>query len=75
MFKALSKTELKDLPTGSFTVIVPFREQLEQKRGDQLKKFVEYFETLGWPVLIVEQSDDGQKFNRGALNTSKLHRK
>ena len=67
MFKALSKTELKDLPTGSFTVIVPFREQLEQKRGDQLKKFVEYFETLGWPVLIVEQSDDGQKFNRGAL--------
>ena len=67
MFKALSKTELKDLPTGSFTVIVPFREQLEQKRGDQLKKFVDHFEQLGWPVLVVEQSDDGKKFNRGAL--------
>jgi|APCry1669191961_1035387.scaffolds.fasta_scaffold00002_4 hypothetical protein len=67
MFKALPKAELKDFPTGSFTIIVPFREQLEQKRGDQLKKFVEHFEQLGWPVLVVEQSDDGKKFNRGAL--------
>ena len=66
MFKTLEKSDANKLPRGTFTVVVPFREQVEQKRGDQLKKFVEYFEKLEWPVLIVEQTE-GEKFNRGAL--------
>jgi hypothetical protein len=67
MFKALPKSELKNLPKGSFTIVVPYRDQPEQNRADQLKKFNDYFVELGWTVLIVEQSQDGKKFNRGAL--------
>jgi hypothetical protein len=50
-------------------VVVPFRENVDQKRGEQLARFVAYFEKeLPWMrVLIVEQSQDGRKFNRGAL--------
>ena len=66
MFKALQKSELPNLPTGSFTIVVPYRDQPEQNRSDQLKKFSEFFDKLGWPVLIVEQTE-GKKFNRGAL--------
>ena len=66
MFKALPKSELKNLAKGSFTIVVPYRDQPEQNRSDQLKKFNAYFDTLGWPVLIVEQTQ-GEKFNRGAL--------
>jgi glycosyltransferase involved in cell wall biosynthesis len=66
MFKTLEKSDANKLPRGTFTVVVPFREQVEQKRGDQLKKFIAYFEKLDWPVLIVEQTE-GKKFNRGAL--------
>ena len=66
MFKTLEKSDLKNLSTGSFTIVVPYRDQPEQKRSDQLKKFNAYFDTLGWPVLIVEQTE-GKKFNRGAL--------
>ena len=51
---------------ASFTVIVPFREQAEQKRGEQLKKFLKHFDKLGYPVLVVEQAE-GKKFNRGML--------
>ena len=66
MFKSLEKADLKSMHEDSFTVIVPFREQAEQKRGEQLKKFVKHFEKLGYPVLIVEQGE-GKKFNRGML--------
>ena len=66
MFKSLEKDELKSMHQASFTVIVPFREQVEQKRGEQLKKFLKHFDKLGYPVLIVEQGE-GKKFNRGML--------
>ena len=66
MFKSLEKIELKNMHQASFTVIVPFREQVDQKRGEQLKKFLKHFEKLGYPVLVVEQ-EDGKKFNRGML--------
>jgi hypothetical protein len=66
MFKTLTASDANKLPRGTFTIVVPFREQVEQKRGEQLKKFVAYFEKLGWAVLIVEQTE-GEKFNRGAL--------
>jgi len=66
MFKALEKADLKSMHTSSFTVIVPFREQPQQKRGEQLKKFLKHFEKIGYPVLVVEQ-EEGKKFNRGML--------
>jgi hypothetical protein len=66
MFKTLEKSSLKDLPKGSFTVIVPYRDQPEQNRAQQLDNFITHFSTLGYPVLIVEQTDE-KKFNRGKL--------
>lgn len=55
-------------------VVVPFREQPPlQQRGEQLAKFLphitRFLEGLGVParVLIVQQSDDERKFNRGQL--------
>jgi len=66
MFKSLEKADLKSMHTSSFTIVVPFREQLEQKRGEQLKKFLKHFDKLGYPVLVVEQTE-GKKFNRGML--------
>jgi hypothetical protein len=66
MFKSLEKADLKSMGKTSFTIVVPFREQLEQKRGEQLKKFLKHFEKLGYPVLVVEQ-EEGKKFNRGML--------
>jgi predicted glycosyltransferase involved in capsule biosynthesis len=66
MFKALEKADLKSMHQASFTVIVPFREQVEQKRSEQLKKFLKHFDKLGYPVLVVEQ-EEGKKFNRGML--------
>jgi hypothetical protein len=66
MFKTLTASDANKLPRGSFTIVVPFREQVQQNRGDQLKKFIAYFDKLEWPVLIVEQTE-GKKFNRGAL--------
>eukprot|EP00438_Fugacium_kawagutii_P005348 Skav210322 [mRNA] locus=scaffold475:316162:316593:- [translate_table: standard] len=55
-------------------VVVPFREQLPlQHRGEQLARFLphmrRFLSSLGVParVLVVEQSQDGRKFNRGQL--------
>jgi predicted glycosyltransferase involved in capsule biosynthesis len=66
MFKSLEKADLKSMHKASFTIIVPFREQAEQKRGEHLKKFLKHFEKLEYPVLVVEQ-EEGKKFNRGML--------
>eukprot|EP00514_Thraustochytrium_sp_LLF1b_P000332 CAMPEP_0184513824 /NCGR_PEP_ID=MMETSP0198_2-20121128/3629_1 /TAXON_ID=1112570 /ORGANISM="Thraustochytrium sp., Strain LLF1b" /LENGTH=373 /DNA_ID=CAMNT_0026903959 /DNA_START=266 /DNA_END=1384 /DNA_ORIENTATION=- len=64
-------------PRGrTVVIIVPFRDQHEsQQRAKHLAKFVPHMEAfLGnneeiWDfhILIVEQSDDGRKFNRGKL--------
>ena len=55
-------------------VVVPFREQLPlQHRGEQLARFLphmrRFLSGLEIPhrVLVVEQSQDGRKFNRGQL--------
>jgi hypothetical protein len=50
------------------TILVPFREQVEQKRGEHLKKFISHMSRYhpDWTILIIEQSE-GEKFNRGAL--------
>jgi len=64
----ISKKEILELPKGIPYLIIPYREQLEQKRGEQLDMFIKHMKRWhsDWPILIVEQHDD-KKFNRGAL--------
>lgn len=56
-------------------VIVPFRDQGDQGRGKQLEQFIAHYSALpNLQLLIVEQSNDGRKFNRGAvLNAGYLY--
>jgi N-terminal domain of galactosyltransferase/N-terminal region of glycosyl transferase group 7 len=69
MFIPLSPSEVKDFPQGTPCILVPFRDNVEQSRGHQLKQFVSHIHRRhpDWTVLVIEQSDDGRKFNRGAL--------
>lgn len=69
MFVPLELKEVKSMEQGIPAIVVPFREQVEQQRGEQLKKFVSHMSRYhsDWPVIIVEQSDDGRKINLGAL--------
>ena len=65
----LSPTDAKQLPQGTPTIIVPFRDNAAQDRAGQLKTFVTFMKRWhpDWNILIIEQSEDGRKFNRGAL--------
>lgn len=69
MYIPLEIKDANQLPKGTPTILVPFREQPEQKRGEQLQKFVSHINRYhpDWNVLVIEQSDDERKFNRGAL--------
>jgi len=53
----------------SVVIIVPYRNDIFNERKEQLEKFVDYYHDYlpNCKILIVEQSDDGKKFNRGAL--------
>ena len=66
MFHPLPPGDIRELEKTQPVIIVPFREQLEQKRGEQLQKFVKHFEKLPVKILVVEQTE-GKKFNKGAL--------
>lgn len=64
--------DLKDVATfeqGTPCILVPFRDNAEQDRGHQLKRFISHIHRYhpDWIVLVIEQSQDGRKFNRGAL--------
>jgi hypothetical protein len=55
-------------------VIVPFRDlRAEQKRYQQMMKFIPFMEEyllkedVAFKIFIIEQSNDGRKFNRGKL--------
>lgn len=54
-------------------IIVPYREQPAQNRGAQLQQFIQYYtqyfsnQIVKPHIYIIEQSNDGKKFNRGAL--------
>jgi hypothetical protein len=69
MYIPLELSEVKDFEQGIPTILVPFREQVEQKRGQQLKKFLNHIHRYhpDWKVIVIEQSNDDRKFNRGAL--------
>lgn len=69
MFVPLSLAKLKSFDKGNPLIIVPFRENLEQNRMEQLETFSKHIHKYhpDWLVLIIEQSNDNKKFNRGAL--------
>ena len=52
-------------------IIVPFRDLKEQERMEQLKRFIPYMcnfldkANLEYNIFVIEQSDDGYKFNAG----------
>ena len=58
-------------PRSCIAVIVPFRDQLEQDRSAQLKAFEQHMTAFlkggRFVIIVVRQSQDGRKFNRGQL--------
>lgn len=69
MFLSLNLKEVKKMEQGNPTILVPYRDNAEQERSTQLKKFISHMARYHpeWNILIIEQSQDGNKFNRGAL--------
>jgi len=65
----LTLADAKKLPQEVPTIVVPYRDNAEQERASQLKKFCSHMSRYhpDWTILIIEQSQDGRKFNRGAL--------
>jgi hypothetical protein len=61
------KSTTKIIKNKNTIIIVPFRENKYQNRGEQLQKFIQHYNLIGIPILIVTQSDDDRGFNRGAL--------
>lgn len=49
--------------SGKTIILVPFRDDGNQNRTEQLQKFLEHYRM---PILVIEQSSE-YKFNRGAL--------
>jgi len=72
-FKSISIDDAKKMEKSEKVfILVPYRENKEKERGVQLKEFAKVFgsNTNPWNkfhTLVIEQSDDGRKFNRGAL--------
>ena len=69
LYLSLNLKDAKTLPHDTPTILVPFRDQMQQKRSEQLTKFISHMMRYhpDWKILVIEQSDDGRKFNRGAL--------
>lgn len=69
MFVPLSPKDVDGFEQGTPCILVPFRDNKEQDRSGQLRKFISHIHRYhkDWRVIIIEQSDDDRKFNRGAL--------
>lgn len=69
MFHPLSVKQSKEFSQSLPTLLIPYRNQIEQNRSEQLQKFISHMKRWhpNWLVIIIEQSDDNKKFNRGAL--------
>jgi hypothetical protein len=69
MFVEVDLKQVKELPKSIPIILVPYRDNAEQERADHLKKFVSHMARYhpDWRVLVIEQSQDERKFNRGAL--------
>jgi hypothetical protein len=57
--------ETAPVSTNNTVIIVPFRDSGDQDRTKQLEQFIEHYKTMN--ILVVEQSKDQMKFNRGML--------
>jgi len=61
-----SKKVFKDT---KIAIIVPYRDNKEQERAQQLKKFIEHFKEFlkgfNYKIFIIEQAEHNIKFNRG----------
>jgi len=74
--KKIEKVEIKleDIHSSSIlqskvAIIVPYRNNKFQSRDKQLALFIEYYHSYlpNLDIYVIEQSEDGKKFNRGAL--------
>ncbi len=65
----IEKFNDKMMKDGKTIIIIPYRENKVQKRREQLETITKYFQDKlpNVQLLIVEQSDDNNKFNRGKL--------
>lgn len=59
------------IPIGT-AIIIPYRDDTTGTRSDQLNEFLNYMDAYLKPcdrchIYIIEQSEDGKKFNRGKL--------
>ena len=74
MYENTPESTSESIKNGNKTaIIIPFRESDKNKktRTNQLNKLVRYFGNylrgVNYMIYVVEQSNDGRKFNRGAL--------
>jgi hypothetical protein len=76
--KSISKNKTKKVSPNKSkckkrtAIIVPFRDDKDNIRSNQLKQFLSYMKSYlsdsnCYDIFIIEQSDDGRKFNRGKL--------
>ena len=67
----ISEKDLQPDYTKKLAIIVPYRDNPEQDRKSQLDKFTKHvnkvFSGKNWKLYVIEQSDDGRKFNKGVL--------
>ena len=67
----IDKEDLLPDYNKKIAIIVPYRDNTKQDRKTQLKKFIIHMNDIlngkNWKLYVIEQTDDGRKFNRGAL--------
>lgn len=72
IFNKLSLTAIKT-SNEKFSILIPYRDNAYQNRSEQLKTLIPYLEeklskhTNDFKIIVIEQSNDDKKFNRGAL--------
>ena len=66
-FKAKTYTQKEETNLATMAIVIPFRDSGDQNRTEQLNAWLAKPQHRGLNVLVVEQTADGQKFNRGAL--------
>ena len=67
--KELIVEDVKENNDSKIAVIVPYRNNKYQSRDKQLALFIEYYHSFlpNLDIYVIEQSEDGKKFNKGAI--------
>ena len=68
----LNKSDFKSDKKAKVAIIVPYRNQILEKRKKQLKIFLKHMQEFlssynDWKIFVIKQSFDTNKFNRGKL--------